>query len=139
MDLYRDLAPAHLAIHRCLASDDLADWARERLRAAELALSEVLDAVQGPECRRCGAAVAAAGTGRPAAYCSPACRQAAYRERIAGPPALGMWTLDIYALRSEAGASGDLEMVAICERALEGDPDAISECTRVLDEAAARG
>jgi hypothetical protein len=34
-------------------------------------------------------------------------------------------------LSNEAGEHGDLEQVAICERALAGDDDAIAECIRV--------
>ena len=41
----------------------------------------------------------------------------------------------IEALSTEAGQAGDLEMVAICERALAGDTAAIAECVRVLAEA----
>lgn len=43
----------------------------------------------------------------------------------------------IESLRTEAAAAGDLEQVAICDRALAGDADAIAECERVID--AARG
>lgn len=44
----------------------------------------------------------------------------------------------IQALRDEAGQAGDLEQVAICDRALEGDETAIAECERVIADAAAR-
>ena len=40
-------------------------------------------------------------------------------------------------LATEAAAHGDLEMVAICNKALDGDEGSISECLSVLDEAAA--
>lgn len=43
----------------------------------------------------------------------------------------------IQALRTEAGQAGDLEQVRICDAALAGDPEAIEECKRVLDEAQA--
>lgn len=39
-------------------------------------------------------------------------------------------------LRTEAGQAGDMEMVAICDRALDGDEEAIAECARVMAEAA---
>lgn len=41
-------------------------------------------------------------------------------------------------LLAEAGAAGDLEQVAICERALAGDTAAIAECARVIDAAQAQ-
>lgn len=41
-------------------------------------------------------------------------------------------TAQISALRDEAGAHGDLEQVAICNRALAGDTKAIAECVRVI-------
>lgn len=44
----------------------------------------------------------------------------------------------IRALATEAGAHGDQEMVAICERALDGDADARRECARVMADAAAQ-
>lgn len=54
-----------------------------------------------------------------------------------------MTTLDtitddqIRTLSDEAGAHGDLEMVAICQRAIAGDTDAIAECVRVIQSAEA--
>lgn len=54
-----------------------------------------------------------------------------------------MTTLDtitdeqIRTLSDEAGAHGDLEMVAICTRALAGDADALGECVRVIESAEA--
>jgi hypothetical protein len=42
-------------------------------------------ATAGPRCARCGAAVPVAGTGRPGHWCSPACRQTAYRARVMKP------------------------------------------------------
>lgn len=45
-------------------------------------------------------------------------------------------TQQLHDLRSEAGSAGDAEMVAICDRALEGDAEALSECADVI--AAAR-
>ncbi len=43
----------------------------------------------------------------------------------------------IRTLRSEAASAGDSEQVAICDRALDGDQDALAECYRVIDAAAA--
>lgn len=47
-------------------------------------------------------------------------------------------TARIRKLSNEAAEHGDLEMVAICERALAGDAEALIECERVLAEATAR-
>lgn len=44
-------------------------------------------------------------------------------------------TAQISALRDEAGAHGDLDMVAICDRAIAGDAAAIAECVRVIQSA----
>jgi hypothetical protein len=44
----------------------------------------------------------------------------------------------IRALSNEAGEHGDLDMVAICERALEGDAEALVACERAIGEARAR-
>lgn len=41
----------------------------------------------------------------------------------------------IKSLMIEAGAAGDLEMVAICQRALDGDLRALWECDRVIEAA----
>jgi len=46
-------------------------------------------------------------------------------------------TDEIRTLSDEAGAHGDLEMVAICTRALAGDAAAIAECVRVIESAEA--
>ena len=43
----------------------------------------------------------------------------------------------ISALRDEAGAHGDLEQVEVCERALNGDAQAVAECVRVIQSAEA--
>lgn len=40
-------------------------------------------------------------------------------------------------LLQEAASAGDMEQVAICERALEGDNAAFAECERVIGEARA--
>lgn len=48
-----------------------------------------------------------------------------------------MSTGDLAALRREAAAHGDLEQVAICDRALRGDVDALAECARVVADAQA--
>lgn len=44
----------------------------------------------------------------------------------------------IQALRTEAGAAGDLKQVAICDRALDGDEAARAECARVIADAEAQ-
>lgn len=41
-------------------------------------------------------------------------------------------------LSNEAAEAGDLEQVAICDRALAGDAEAIAECARVIADAAAQ-
>lgn len=41
-------------------------------------------------------------------------------------------TTDIEALRTEAGAAGDLEMVQVCDAALDGDENARTECEAVI-------
>lgn len=43
----------------------------------------------------------------------------------------------IRALRAEAGSAGDAAMVAICDRALEGDDEAIEACVEAINDAAA--
>lgn len=45
----------------------------------------------------------------------------------------------IETLATEAGAAGDSEQVAICERALAGDDSARVECVRVIRDAEAQG
>lgn len=45
----------------------------------------------------------------------------------------------IRALRNEAGETGDLEQIEICDRALSGDEDAREECARVIADADVRG
>ena len=35
-------------------------------------------------------------------------------------------------LRDGAGSAGDLEMVTICQRALDGDTEALAECVAVI-------
>ena len=44
---------------------------------------------------------------------------------------------EIRALRDEAAEAGDLEQVAVCERALDGSAADWDECVRVIGEAAA--
>lgn len=44
----------------------------------------------------------------------------------------------IEALRAEASTAGDLDQVAVCDRALSGDRDAMAECQRVINTAAAQ-
>jgi len=45
----------------------------------------------------------------------------------------------IRALQAEAAEAGDLDMVAVCDRALAGDEVARAECGRVIAAAAAMG
>lgn len=45
---------------------------------------------------------------------------------------MGITDAQITALRSEAGAAGDSEMVAICDRAIEGDDAARAECSEAV-------
>ncbi len=45
---------------------------------------------------------------------------------------------EIMALRTEAGAAGDLEQVEICDRALAGDAEAMAECIAVMADAEAQ-
>lgn len=40
---------------------------------------------------------------------------------------------EIEALRTEAGEAGDLDQVALCNAAIEGDDAAIAKCRAVLD------
>lgn len=40
----------------------------------------------------------------------------------------------IRTLRSEAAEAGDLEQIAVCDRALAGDETALAECERVILE-----
>ncbi len=44
----------------------------------------------------------------------------------------------IRALSTDAAQVGDLEQVAICERALAGDREAVAECARVIANAKAQ-
>lgn len=44
----------------------------------------------------------------------------------------------ISCLLAEAARAGDLEQVAICEKALDGDADAMAECRRVIQDARAQ-
>lgn len=46
-------------------------------------------------------------------------------------------TDQIEQLRTEAGAAGDSDQVAICDRALAGDREAVAECARVISDAEA--
>jgi hypothetical protein len=46
-------------------------------------------------------------------------------------------TRQIAQLRQEAGQAGDLEQVAICDRALQGDGEAIQACEDVIEAASA--
>lgn len=41
-------------------------------------------------------------------------------------------------LSAEAGQAGDMEQVAICDKALEGDAASVAECARVIADAAGR-
>lgn len=83
MDLHRQLTPLRDALaDEVLTRPDLTDWQRERLIIANEAMRDVLTALNGPACRWCGTDVETATTGRPRDYCSSACRQAAYRDRL---------------------------------------------------------
>jgi len=44
----------------------------------------------------------------------------------------------IITLGEEAGCAGDLAMVAICERAIDGDDEARAECVEVIRDAEAQ-
>jgi hypothetical protein len=44
----------------------------------------------------------------------------------------------IITLGEEAGCAGDLDMVAICERAIDGDDEARAECVEVIRDAEAQ-
>ncbi len=76
------LTAAQALVDQSLERTDWSPWAREQLDAAAAALSTVLAAIS-PDCQRCGVTIDLAATGRPRAFCSAACRQAAYRERAA--------------------------------------------------------
>lgn len=47
-------------------------------------------------------------------------------------------TEQIETLRSEAGQHGDMEQVAVCDKALAGSKKAIAECARVIADAEAQ-
>jgi hypothetical protein len=56
------------------------------------------------------------------------------------PDSVRTWTVDedaIAALRTEAGEAGDLAQVALCDRALTGDAEALVECTALIEHARA--
>lgn len=42
-------------------------------------------------------------------------------------------TQDVLELRAEAGAAGDVEMAAVCTRALGGDDTAWTECGQIIE------
>ena len=44
---------------------------------------------------------------------------------------------DIQQLKNEAAQAGDIEQVAICDRALDGDEAARAECAEVIEDAQA--
>lgn len=46
---------------------------------------------------------------------------------------------DVRAFRAEAGSAGDLDAVAICDRAITGDADAFAEALEMMVEAAIVG
>ena len=48
---------------------------------------------------------------------------------------MNITTNQILALRTEAAAAGDLEMVDTCDRALTGDEDARCDCEEVIEDA----
>ncbi|MCP3884177.1 MAG: hypothetical protein GY700_01635 [Propionibacteriaceae bacterium] len=43
----------------------------------------------------------------------------------------------IQELKADAWSHGDVDMAALCDIALSGTPDAIEECARIIDNAAA--
>lgn len=47
-------------------------------------------------------------------------------------------TRQVEMLRDEAAAHGDLAQVEVCDRAMEGDGNALSECQRVIQSVAAQ-
>lgn len=51
---------------------------------------------------------------------------------------MSVTTSQIKSLSDEAGQAGDLEQVAICSRALDGDQAAWAECERVIADAQAQ-
>lgn len=51
---------------------------------------------------------------------------------------MSITTAQVEALENEAGQAGDLEQVAICRKALEGDRAAWAECERVIADAQAQ-
>lgn len=46
-------------------------------------------------------------------------------------------TSQIESIRSEAARAGDLEMVTVCDQALDGDTAALAECAEVIATARA--
>lgn len=50
---------------------------------------------------------------------------------------MSITTTQIEALRNNAAEAGDLDQVAVCDRALAGDDAAIAECVRVITDAEA--
>lgn len=51
---------------------------------------------------------------------------------------MNVTTAQIQSLSDEAGQAGDLEQVAICGKALDGDEAAWAECERVIADAQAQ-
>ena len=44
----------------------------------------------------------------------------------------------VEALRTEAGEAGDREQVALCDRALQGDAEALARCLEVIADTQAQ-
>jgi tRNA(Ile2) C34 agmatinyltransferase TiaS len=73
--------------HSVIVAGGLSETAARRL--AEAINDFVNDALGGqapepPTCPQCASEIHSAGRGRPPRYCSPACRQQAYRDRQRG-------------------------------------------------------
>jgi tRNA(Ile2) C34 agmatinyltransferase TiaS len=73
--------------HSVIVAGGLSETAARRL--AEAINDFVIDALGGqapepPTCPLCATEIQATGRGRPPRYCSPACRQQAYRDRQRG-------------------------------------------------------
>jgi hypothetical protein len=73
------------------------------------------------------------------ATCRVVSRRSALQLAMHGRAEMEITTEQIAALRTEAGAAGDMEMVAVCDRALAGDEAARAECGQAIDDAAAQG
>lgn len=80
------------------------------------------------ECPRCGSPVLVRHTGRPAKWCSPRCRRAAYEERrAAASGAIGLQIVETILVKDGHDLSGCAERViaspAACRRVLQALSD----------------